>query len=94
MTSPHAPWATHAMRGFESQLAARENALKNAPGSSFGTKKIDGTWEWYYPQYEIEMDILDTLPDNLGVQFKKAKAIIEELREALNDALYKIKVLT
>ena len=95
MNSPHAPWATHAMRGFESYVQARIHARTNAPGSYYGIKNIDGTWEWYYPEYEIEGDLLDTWQtENPVAQFRKTRIAIGKLREALNDALYEIKVLT
>ena len=96
-TIPHSPWATHAMRGFESHYEANKHATANAPGSSYGIVKIDGTWEWYYPQYEIEGDLLDTLKIGtmlrLG-QFKRIRLVIDTLRDKLNDTEFILKELT
>ncbi len=92
---PHLPWVTHAMRGFNNYGYAKAHADINAPGIYYGIRCVEGSWEWYYPQYEIEGDLFDIWrSDKPGEQFENARIIISELREALNEALHEIKMLT
>lgn len=49
--APHQPWATHAMRGFQTMQAAVDHAAKMG-FLQIGLRKIeDGNFEWFYPAY-------------------------------------------